>query len=70
MNKQLIKPFTCMVAYCRQNNGIGIKNALPWPMIKGDMKHFMDVTSSKENLHFDNVEQASSSLLFNSKLKA
>jgi len=39
-------------------------------MIKGDMKHFMDVTSSKENLHFDNVEQASSSLLFNSKLKA
>lgn len=32
-----IKPFSCVLAYCRQNMGIGNKGDLPWPMIKKDL---------------------------------
>ena len=63
-----IKPFAAIVAYCRANNGIGKDNQLPWPRIRRDMKHFADVTSSREPLALGSAEVASKSLFFNSGL--
>ena len=42
--KDTIKPFSCILAYCRSNMGIGKENILPWPYVRKDMKHFQDVT--------------------------
>ena len=41
-----------IVAICRNNNGIGFKNTLPWKLY-GDMKFFKETTtgtSSKKNV--------------------
>ena len=54
--QQTIKPFSCIVAYCRQNNGIGMSGGLPWPMIRADMKHFSKMTSSTEPMALDAYE--------------
>ena len=64
-----IKPFSCIVAYCRANMGIGNNGDLPWPMLKADLAHFAKITSSKESLAENAAEKASKSLLFNSSLK-
>ena len=63
-----IKPFSCIVAYCRQNMGIGKDGNLPWPMIRADLKNFAKITSSAESLTENAFETASKSVLFNSKL--
>ena len=63
-----IKPFSCIVAYCRQNMGIGKDGNLPWPMIRADLKNFAKITSSTESLTENAYETASKSVLFNSKL--
>ena len=39
-DKDAIKPFSCVLAYCRNNMGIGKDNTLPWPFVRKDMKHF------------------------------
>lgn len=70
MQKNLIKPFSCVVAYCRANNGIGNNGTLPWPYLKADMRHFADVTSSLDSLTMNAVDNAKTQLLFNSKLRA
>ena len=70
MQKNLIKPFSCVVAYCRANNGIGNNGTLPWPYLKADMRHFVDVTSSLEPLTMNSVDNAKTQLLFNSRLRA
>ena len=64
-----IKPFTCVVAYCRQNMGIGNKGDLPWPMIKKDLKFFHEITSVVQPMSFDTKETSVTNLLFNSTLK-
>ena len=66
-----IKPFSCILAYCRANMGIGFKGQLPWPMIRKDMKHFADTTSCPNSLTFSPTEQLlqQSGLLFNSALR-
>ena len=68
-NQSQIKPFSCVVAYCRQNQGIGANGGLPWPMIKADMKHFAKVTSSTESFALSAVDSAQNALAFNSILK-
>ena len=70
MQKNLIKPFSCVVAYARSNNGIGLNGTLPWPFIRGDMKHFADVTSSTVPMAMTSSDNAKAKLLFNSKLRA
>lgn len=64
-----IKPFSVIVA-CSRNEGIGLRGDLPWPKIPKEMKHFVNVTQSKEPLAFTLGEQAvkSSGLFFQSKL--
>ena len=68
MDTQAIKPFNCIVAYCRKNNGIGMNGDLPWPMIKEDLKHFAKITSSTKSMTLDAFDQAKKSVLFNSPL--
>jgi len=72
MNKSTsgIKPFTCLVAFCRKNNGIGMNNGLPWPFLKKDMGHFQKLTTSTKPFRKEIAATASSSLMFNSVLKA
>ena len=53
-----IKPFSCIVAYCRSNQGIGMNGTLPWPMLKADMKHFSKVTSSQEPMALSSYDSA------------
>ena len=50
MNSDPIKPFSCIVAYCRKNMGIGFEGTLPWTYLKADMQHFSRVTSSQAPL--------------------
>ena len=69
MNSLKIKPFSCIVAYCRSNQGIGMSGQLPWPMIKADLKHFAKVTSSTEPLGLNAFDQAQKIMLFNSPLR-
>ena len=66
--KDTIKSFSCVLAYCRSNMGIGKDNTLPWPYVRKDMKHFQDVTQGLESLELSQQEEASKSLLFNSPL--
>ena len=33
-----------IVAYCKQNNGIGFDNKIPW-LLKNDLKNFQQITS-------------------------
>ena len=47
-----IKPFTLIAAMCMKNNGIGLNGDLPWGRIPNEMKHFAEVTSSKEPLSY------------------
>ena len=70
MDTQVIKPFTCIVAYCRHNNGIGMSGDLPWPMIRADLKHFAKITSSTKSMALDSYDQGKKSVLFNSPLLA
>ena len=49
--------------------GIGKEGQLPWPMLKADMKHFAQVTSSNEPMGMNVKKNAAKSLLFNSMLK-
>ena len=39
------KNFSLVVA-ATQKGGIGLKNDLPWPKLKGDMSFFRDLTST------------------------
>lgn len=50
--------------------GIGMNGTLPWPMIRKDMSHFASTTSDINSLTMTPAEQATSSLLFNSPLRA
>lgn len=63
-----IKPFSCIVAYCRQNMGIGKDGNLPWPMLRADLKNFAKITSSTESLTENSFDIAQKSILFNSVL--
>jgi dihydrofolate reductase len=47
-----------------KNNGIGLNNELPWPKIPKEMKHFADITTSKEPLAFSGAESAFKSCFF------
>lgn len=49
--------------------GIGMNGTLPWPYLKGDMKHFVEITTSCDSLVETIHEAQSKSLLFNSALK-
>ena len=67
-SKNNIKPFTCVVAYCRSNMGIGNNGTLPWPYIKEDMTHFSNITSSLEPMSHNDFEYALHNVTFNSIL--
>ncbi len=62
------KPFSLVVAVAK-NEGIGFKGDLPWPKIPKEMKHFVNVTSSKDPLSFSTADQAMQSCFFQSDLK-
>jgi len=47
-----IKPFTMIAAMCMKNNGIGLNGDLPWGRIPKEMKHFADVTTSKDPMAY------------------
>ena len=47
-----IKPFTMIAAICMKNNGIGLNGDLPWGRIPKEMKHFADVTTSKDPMAY------------------
>jgi hypothetical protein len=53
-----IKPFSVIVAAGLKNNGIGLKGGMPWPRIPREMKHFADVTTSKEPMAYVTQEYA------------
>ena len=41
------KQFSLIVAMAK-NRGIGLNGGFPWPMIKKDLKHFSQVTQTKQ----------------------
>ena len=47
-----IKHFTIIAAVCMKNNGIGLNGDLPWGRIPNELKHFSEVTQSKDPLSF------------------
>lgn len=52
MNSSIkIKPFSLVVAVAK-NDAIGFKGDLPWPKIPKEMKHFKEITMSKDPLSF------------------
>lgn len=63
------KPFSVIVA-CSKNDGIGFKGDLPWPKIPKEMKHFVNVTTSKDPLAFTTSENAIKNVFFQSGLNA
>ncbi len=46
-------PFYIIVA-CDENNGIGAKNSIPWEL-KGEMRHFKEVTSKTDDEAKQNI---------------
>jgi len=40
---KMVKPFSLVVAACR-DGGIGKDGRLPWPQLRGDMRHFFRIT--------------------------
>jgi len=58
-----IKPFTVIVA-ATKSDGIGFKGDLPWPKIPKEMKHFVNVTSTKEPLGFSYADMAEKECFF------
>lgn len=44
-----------VVAACRGNRGIGLKNTLPWPRIPNDLKHLKNITMGKAILMGSNT---------------
>lgn len=55
---------------CLKNNGIGLKGDMPWPRIPKELKHFADVTTSKDPLAYSIGDYAMKSCLFSSGLTA
>lgn len=51
-----------------KNNGIGLNGQMPWPRIPKEMKHFADITTSKEPFSFTNAEAALKNCFFQSAL--
>jgi len=47
-----IKHFTIIAAVCMKNNGIGLNGDLPWGRIPNELKHFSEVTQSKDPFSF------------------
>jgi dihydrofolate reductase len=47
-----------------KNEAIGFKGDLPWPKIPKEMKHFKEVTMSKEPLSFSTSEYAFKNCFF------
>jgi dihydrofolate reductase / thymidylate synthase len=43
-----------IVAYCKQNNGIGFDNKIPW-LLKNDLKNFQQITSKTFKDHTKNM---------------
>ena len=43
-----------IVAYCKQNNGIGLNNKIPW-FLKNDLKNFQQITSKTFKSHTKNM---------------
>lgn len=41
------KSFSLIVAMAK-NRGIGLNGSFPWPMIKKDLKHFSQVTQTRQ----------------------
>lgn len=41
------KQFSLIVAMAK-NRGIGLNGGFPWPMIKKDLKHFSQVTQTRQ----------------------
>jgi hypothetical protein len=64
----MIKPFSLIAAMAMKNNGIGLKGDMPWPRIPREMKHFADITTSKEPLAFAPSDFAIKSCFFQSSL--
>lgn len=62
-----MKPFSIIVAVAK-NQGIGMNGQMPWPRIPGDMKHFADVTTSKEPMAHSPSEFALKSCFYQSGL--
>ena len=47
--------FNLIVAFCKKNNGIGMKNTMPWHL-KSELKYFKEITSQKnENQITNNI---------------
>ena len=63
-----IKPFSVIVAAGLKNNGIGFKGDMPWPRIPREIKHFADVTSSKDPMAYVTQEYALQNCFFQSSL--
>jgi hypothetical protein len=61
-----IKPFTMIAATCMKNNGIGLNGDLPWGRIPQEMKHFADVTTSRDPLAYTQADYALKSAFFQS----
>lgn len=57
-----------MVAVTK-NEGIGFKGDLPWPKIPKEMKHFVNITSSKEPMAFTPAEYALKNCFYQSDIK-
>lgn len=69
MNSQLkYKPFSLVVAVAK-NGVIGNKGDLPWAKIPKEMKHFKEITMSKEPMAFSHSEYAQKFSFFQSGLK-
>ncbi len=62
-NQLKYKPFSLVVAVSK-NEGIGYKGDLPWPKIPKEMKHFVNVTTSKDPLAFTHGEYAVKNCFF------
>ena len=63
-----IKPFSLIVAVAK-NNAIGLKGDLPWAKIPKEMKHFKDITTSREPLSLTPSEYAFNNCFYQSELK-
>lgn len=55
-----------IAAMCMKNNGIGLNGDLPWGRIPKEMKHFADVTSSRDPLAYTQADYAVKSTFFQS----